>query len=331
MAVKGGKDLRVRVATRDGGTRLDKVLAGGLPDLSRSRIKGLILDGPRDFGRRDHSRPVVPGQTRTELRNFASEALPAKPVGQAIPLSVVYEDAALIIIDKPAGMVVHPAPGNPDSTLVNALIAHCGDSLAGVGGVLRPGIVHRLDKDTSGLVVAAKTDAAHRSLSGQFASRALSRVYRAVVWGLPAPAAGRIAGNIGRSPGNRKKMAVLRRGGRAAVTRYRVLTALQGPASLVECRLETGRTHQIRVHFAHIGHSLIGDPLYGRSHRPRVAASADPAARAIAEFRRQALHAQGLSFRHPDHGAVMRFESAPPADMKALIDALARLPEARSS
>ena len=326
MAVTGGKVLCVRAAAGDAGIRLDKVLAGGLPDLSRSRIKALILDRRVISGGATIADPSYRVKPAQGFEISLPEAVPAEPAGQAMALAVIYEDAALIVVDKPAGMVVHPAPGNPDSTLVNALIAHCGDSLSGVGGVLRPGIVHRLDKNTSGLIVAAKTDAAHRSLSSQFAARTLSRVYQAVVWGLPAPAVGRIAGNIWRNPANRKKMAVLRHGGRAAATRYRVLSVLQGPASLVECRLETGRTHQIRVHFAHICHPLIGDPEYGRARRPRGAMPDDPAAWAISEFRRQALHARVLSFRHPDNGAVMRFESAPPADLKALIDALDRSP-----
>ncbi len=303
--------MTVRAAPPDAGERLDKLLAGGSPELSRSRVKSLILAGRVASGGAtitDPSYRVKPGESFTIS---VPEPVAATPRGQDIALTVVHEDSALIVIDKPAGMVVHPAPGNPDATLVNALISHCGDSLSGIGGVLRPGIVHRLDKDTSGLMVAAKTDAAHRALSEQFAKRTLSRMYLALVRGLPNPPKGVITGNIGRSPANRKKMAVLdegRPGGRPAVTHYRVLKSFGGPTSLLECRLETGRTHQIRVHLTHKGHPLIGDRLYGGAKTP--------------PFPRQALHAYKLAFLHPDSGETMRFEVALPADMQALIDGL---------
>ncbi len=303
--------LTVRAAPHDAGERLDKLLAGGTPELSRSRIKSLILAGQVASGGAtitDPSYRVKPGES---FAITVPAPVAALPRGQDIALTVVHEDSALIVIDKPAGMVVHPAPGNPDATLVNALISHCGDSLSGIGGVLRPGIVHRLDKDTSGLMVAAKTDAAHRALSEQFATRTLSRIYLALVRGLPNPPKGVITGNIGRSPANRKKMAVLdanRAGGRHAVTHYRVLKSLDGPTSLLECRLETGRTHQIRVHLTHKGHPLIGDRLYGGAKAP--------------PFARQALHAYKLAFTHPDSGETMRFEVALPGDMQALIDSL---------
>ncbi len=303
--------MTVRAASHDAGERLDKLLAGGTPDLSRSRIKSLILAGQVASGGAtitDPSYRVKPGESFTVT---VPEPVAPVPRGQDIALAVVHEDSALIVIDKPAGMVVHPAPGNPDATLVNALISHCGDSLSGIGGVLRPGIVHRLDKDTSGLMVAAKTDAAHRTLSEQFATRTLSRIYLALVRGLPNPSKGVISGNIGRSPANRKKMAVLdegRAGGRPAVTRYRLLKSLAGPTSLLECRLETGRTHQIRVHLTHKGHPLIGDKLYGGAKAP--------------PFVRQALHAYKLAFLHPDTGKTMRFEVALPEDMRALIESL---------
>ena len=318
----GGKVSSLRAAPGDSGVRLDKFLAGGLAELSRTRVKALIESGWVVSGGAtitDPSYRVKPGQG---FDLTLPDAVPARPAGQAIALDVIYEDAALIVVDKPAGMVVHPAPGNPDSTLVNALIAHCGDSLSGIGGVLRPGIVHRLDKDTSGLMVAAKSDAAHRALTSQFASRSLARVYQAAAWGLPSPTAGVIAGNIGRSPANRKKMAVLRRGGRSATTRYRVLSAFDSAASLLECRLVSGRTHQIRVHLAHIGHPVIGDRVYGRTRGQRTAALNEAARSVVAGFSRQALHAVALEFRHPEHGGAMRFESPLPADMKALIAAL---------
>ena len=306
-----GKSLTVQTASRERGERLDKLLASGAPELSRSRIKALLLAGRVTTGGAtitDPSYRVKPGET---FVIWVPEPVPATPRGQAIALSVIHEDDALIVIDKPAGMVVHPAAGNPDNTLVNALIAHCGDSLSGIGGVLRPGIVHRLDKHTSGLMVAAKSDAAHRGLSAQFASRSLSRVYLALVRGIPSPTKGVIEGNIGRSPANRKKMAVLgegRPGGRAAITHYRVLNSFAGPVSLIECRLETGRTHQIRVHLTHKGHPLIGDKLYGGARTP--------------PFPRQALHAYKLAFDHPLSGESMRFEIALPEDMRALIEGL---------
>jgi 23S rRNA pseudouridine1911/1915/1917 synthase len=312
-----------RAGPADAGARLDKFLADSLTGLSRTRIKALIEAGRLAAGEAtiaDPSHRVKPGQ-RYVLSVPA--VTPAAPRGQAIELRVAYEDADLIVIDKPAGMVVHPAPGHPDSTLVNALIAHCGASLSGIGGVQRPGIVHRLDKDTSGLIVAAKNDAAHAALAAQFATRTLTRAYQAVVWGIPNPTAGEIVGNIGRSPTNRKKMAVLRRGGRPATTLYRVRTAFGGVASLIEARLKTGRTHQLRVHLGHRGNPVLGDPLYGRAPRRRAAALPAAIGRAIAGFRRQALHAYLIEFRHPRSGERRRFESDLPDDMAALIAILA--------
>jgi 23S rRNA pseudouridine1911/1915/1917 synthase len=236
-----------------------------------------------------------------------------------MPLDVRFEDAHLIVIDKPAGMVVHPAPGNQSGTLVNALLAHCGDSLAGIGGVRRPGIVHRLDKDTSGLIVVAKTEATHRALSRDFAARDIERAYTALVWGVPLPPTGKISGNIGRSAANRKKMAVVSDGrGKPAVTRYRVERNFAGAAALLECRLATGRTHQIRVHLAERGHPVIGDPVYG-TRAGRTVARSGPLGARIAAFPRQALHARLLGFKHPETGEMRRFESALPADLSALI------------
>ncbi|MFQ5783338.1 MAG: RluA family pseudouridine synthase [Alphaproteobacteria bacterium] len=322
MASKGGSHYRICAGPADAGKRLDKFLAGALPDYSRARLQALIKAGRVAAGGETIAEPsyrVKPGQ---DYELAVPAATPATPRGQAIPLAVVYEDADLIVVDKPAGLVVHPAPGNPDSTLVNALIAHCGAGLSGIGGVMRPGIVHRLDKDTSGLIVVAKNDAAHAGLAAQFAERRLSRTYKAVVWGVPSPTAGEIRGNIGRNPANRKKMAVLARGGKPAMTAYRMREVLGGVASLVECRLGTGRTHQIRVHLADRGHPVIGDPLYGRARR-RHAAGLDPTARAaLAGFRRQALHAWRLELRHPRSGDALRFERDLPCDMKDLIAAL---------
>ncbi len=306
------------------GLRLDKALAAGLPDLSRSRVQALLEQGcVRGDGRTitDASLRVKPGQTFVVQ---VPEAEAAQPQPQDIPLTVVYEDADVLVIDKPAGLVVHPAAGNADGTLVNALLAHCGDSLSGIGGVRRPGIVHRLDKDTSGLMVVAKHDRAHHGLTEQFADRTLSRTYLALVWGVPNPRQGRIEGNIGRSSADRKKMAVVTGGGKPAATRYRVLKSFGMAASLVECVLETGRTHQIRVHLTHIGHPLVGDPLYGRGRSGRPGGKfasllPEPARTSLVGFPRQALHAAALTFRHPVHGEIVTFRSSIPADIHELI------------
>jgi 23S rRNA pseudouridine1911/1915/1917 synthase len=310
------------------GLRLDKFIAEHGPDLSRMRAKALILDGcVLGDGKTitDASYRVKPGLT---IIISVPQAVAAAPVGQDIPLQIVFEDEHLIVIDKAVGLVVHPGAGNYDQTLVNALIHHCGDSLSGIGGVKRPGIVHRLDKDTSGLMVAAKSDAAHAGLARQFEQHTLERAYKAVVWGAPTPPEGKIEGNIGRSPRNRKKMAVVGlgpgAGGKTAVTHYRLLRRLGGShgaiASLVECRLETGRTHQIRVHMTHIGHPVVGDPAYGRRRRAHVLTAAGR--EAVAALSRQALHACTIGFRHPLTGDDLRFDSQIPADMENLIDAL---------
>ena len=310
---------RFTVARADARARLDRLLADHVPALSRSRLKNLIETGRVSIGGATITEPgyrVKPGQAVTLV---IPPPVDETPQAQAIPLQVAYEDEHLIVVDKPAGLVVHPAPGNPDRTLVNALLAHCGASLSGIGGVRRPGIVHRLDKDTSGLMVAAKHDAAHQGLSAQFATRRLSRTYQAVVWGVPRPASGRIEGAIGRDPRNRKRMAVRESGGKAAVTHYRVLKPLDPLWSLVECRLETGRTHQIRVHMAHRGHPLVGDALYGGARRRGVD---ERGQKTLALCPRQALHAAALRFVHPVSGAALAFESPLPADMKAVIAAV---------
>ncbi len=311
----------MRAGPEDAGRRLDQFLSGALPEISRSRLKSLIQAGRLTAGGATITEPSYRVKPDQAFALCIPAPRPATPVGQAIALDIVYEDDDLVVIDKPAGLVVHPAPGNPDATLVNALIAHCGESLSGIGGVQRPGIVHRLDKETGGLLVVAKNDAAHAGLARQFADRSLSRTYLALVWGVPRPSEGEIAGNIGRHPVKRKRMAVLRRGGRAALTRYRVVeTFAGGAASAVECRLATGRTHQIRVHLAWRGHGVIGDPVYGGGRRKggRDAAPTE----AAAGMTRQALHARVLAFRHPRSGETLRFESPLPADMAALIAAL---------
>jgi 23S rRNA pseudouridine1911/1915/1917 synthase len=322
----GGQRVEVRIAAEDAGGRLDRALQRQLPELSRSRLKQLILDGCVETGGRVLRDPATRASPGAVVAVSLPEPEAAEPEAQPIALDIRFEDAHLIVIEKPAGMVVHPAPGNPEGTLVNALLAHCGPSLAGIGGVRRPGIVHRLDKDTSGLLVAAKTEAAHRALADDFAARRIERAYSAAVWGVPAPASGEITGNIGRSATNRKKMAVVAETrGKPAVTRYRIERRFGGKgldvAALLECRLLTGRTHQIRVHLAHIGHSVIGDPAYGARSRGALA-RLGPVGAEIAAFPRQALHARLLGFTHPATGEALRFESALPADMACLISNL---------
>ena len=308
-------DGEIITGTLPGGARLDKALADAA-GLSRARIQNLIAQGAVTIG----NEVATQVSAKTEDGMPFVIALPplaephAKP--QDIALSVVFEDEHLIVIDKPAGMVVHPAAGNPDGTLVNALLHHCAGKLSGIGGVARPGIVHRIDKDTSGLLVVAKTDAAHEGLAAQFADHSINRAYLAVCNGHPAPSEGTIRGRIGRSDANRKKMAMLADNssrGKHAVTHYKVLERLENCA-LVECRLETGRTHQVRVHLASIGHALLGDPVYGRS-----TSSLRPILKAL-EFRRQALHAAVLGFIHPISGLQMDFSSELPTDMRELID-----------
>ncbi len=309
------------VAAPQAGQRLDKWLAGVVPELSRARLQSLIAAGQvrlEGVVAVDASRPVRAGE-RYQLE--IPPPIPARPAPEAIPLAVVHEDDQLIVVDKPAGMVVHPAPGNATSTLVSALLHHCGDSLSGIGGERRPGIVHRLDKDTSGLIVAAKTDAAHRSLAAQFAAHTVARAYTALSWGVPAPAAGEIGGRIGRSRRDRKKMAVVARGGKEALTRYRVLRSWGGEAALLECRLATGRTHQIRVHLASIGHPLVGDPVYGRRRK----SARDRIETLLAAFPRQALHAGLLGFEHPSTGETLLFRSDIPNDFSSLISSINEL------
>lgn len=296
-----------------GSGRLDRALADALPEISRARIQALAAEGHLHI---DGTPVDQLSSKRYAGRAFALHlpaARPDKAQPEDIPLEVVHEDAHLIIVDKPAGMVVHPSAGHADGTLVNALLHHCEGQLSGIGGVARPGIVHRIDRDTSGLIVAAKTDKAHEGLAALFAAHDIERKYIAVTRGVPAPPAGRIATQIGRSPSDRKKMAVLAEGkGKHAVTHYRVEQELQG-AAIIECELETGRTHQIRVHMAHIGHSLIGDPVYANRQK-RVLIGANRS-----EFTRQALHAAVLGFNHPVSGKKIRFSSNLPTDMQELL------------
>lgn len=286
------------------------------PDLSRSRVKALIRDGRLTAGGETITDPSAPVKLDREYVLEVPPPVLAEPAAQNIALDVVFEDDHLIVIDKSPGMTVHPAPGSPDGTLVNALLSHCGDTLSGIGGVRRPGIVHRIDKDTSGLLVVAKTDDAHHSLVHQFAARTVTRSYRAVIWGTPIKQEGRIEGSIGRSRRNRKKMAVVQKGGKPAATQYSVIEYYGTLASLLECRLESGRTHQIRVHLSHVGHSLVGDALYGGGDQRRGARDDEIAA--IKALGRQALHANSLAFTHPAHGKLVAFTSDMPADLAHL-------------
>ena len=315
--------ITIQVEVQEQGLRVDRLLAARLPDLSRSRLKGLIEGGGLTLDGevlRQPSQKVKAGQRFCLVIPAAGDPVPQ---GEAIALDILFEDAYLLVLNKPAGLVVHPAPGNETGTLVNALIAHCGESLTGIGGVKRPGIVHRLDKDTSGVMVVAKTEPVHTALSAAFAERNIDRRYLALVWGLPAPPKGEIEGNIGRSPRNRKKMAVVTGGGKPAVTRYQVKQSLaQGAAALVECRLLTGRTHQIRVHMTEIGHPLIGDPLYGGATRARLARLPGEVQSIVRAFPRQALHAATLGFTHPATGESLHFVTNLPPDIQELKDTL---------
>jgi len=308
----GGKDSILDGVIATGGQRLDRALADAT-GLSRERIKALLGEGRVSLGGKAVSQASLKPEAGTAFAIAVPEAAPAEAAAQDIPLSIVFEDEHLIVIDKPAGLVVHPAAGNLDGTLVNALLHHCAGQLSGIGGVARPGIVHRIDKDTSGLLVVAKCDAAHEGLARQFADHSIERAYLAITAGTPSPLAGTVRGNIGRSDSNRKKMALVGEGrGKHAVTHYKVLEAL-GDAALVECRLETGRTHQVRVHLASIGHALLGDPVYGRTPsrlRPTLQKL---------DFHRQALHAAVLGFIHPTLGTALRFESPVPSDMRELL------------
>ncbi len=311
----------VEVTPEEAGQRLDKLLAGKVADLSRARLQALMADGMV-------SGPVTDASAKAQAGLYTiliPAPAPAEPQAEALPLEVLFEDQHLIVVDKPSGMAVHPSPGCESGTLVNALLHHCGDSLSGIGGVARPGIVHRLDKDTSGVMVAAKTDTAHRGLSALFAAHDIERVYIAFTRGAPSPAKGTVETRLGRSAHDRKKMAVLKSGGREAVTHYRVERVF-GPqekplAAKVACRLQTGRTHQIRVHMASKGAPCLGDPTYGSGPPAPVVR----AAIAEAGLDRQALHAAVLGFVHPVTGKSLRFETALPADMAELEERLSAL------
>ncbi|QOZ37704.1 RluA family pseudouridine synthase [Bradyrhizobium sp. CCBAU 53421] len=323
--------MEVIVAGDEGSARLDRVLAQRTPELSRSRLKALILAGSvtvKDAVVRDPAYHVAKGDT---IIIDVPEAAPAEPKGEDIALDIVFEDDDIIVIDKPRGLVVHPAAGHATGTLVNALIAHCGSSLSGIGGVKRPGIVHRLDKDTTGLMVVAKNDHAHQSLTAQFADHGrtgpMERGYMAFAWGVPNRPHGTIDAPIDRHPHAREKMAV-RQGGREAITHFEVLSSFAGRdgkpvASLLACQLETGRTHQIRVHLAHLGHPLMGDSVYGPHFKTKAGHLGPEGKHALTALDRQALHAYLLALEHPRTGELLRWESPLPEDLLLLQRALA--------
>jgi 23S rRNA pseudouridine1911/1915/1917 synthase len=312
----GIQTIDVRLEPAHAGWRLDRALAAAVPTLSRERLKTLIRSGAVEMGGKAVRDPATKVRGGEELRVAVAEPTPAHNEPQDIPLNIVVEDEHLLVVDKPAGLVVHPAAGNFDGTLVNALLHHCAGSLSGIGGVARPGIVHRIDKDTSGLLVVAKTDVAHEGLARQFAAHSIDRRYLAIVHGVPKTSDGVVDAPLARSAANRKKIAVVEGSrGKRAVTHWRRLDVLKD-AALVECRLETGRTHQVRVHMALIGHPLLGDPVYGRTGKTHGKILKE------LQFHRQALHAAELGFTHPVTKHRLSFNSPMPPDMQELFKAL---------
>ena len=308
--------IDVRLAAAHAGWRLDRALADAVPALSRERLKALIRSGAVEAAGQAVRDPAIKVRGEEALRVAIPEPAPAHNAAQDIPLDIVFEDEHLLVVEKPAGLVVHPAAGNFDGTLVNALLHHCGGSLSGIGGVARPGIVHRIDKDTSGLLVEPKNDVAHEGLARQFAAHSIDRHYLAIVNGVPSAKEGTVDAPLARSAANRKKIAIVEDGrGKRAVTHWRRLDALRD-AALVECRLETGRTHQVRVHMASIRHPLIGDPVYGRAGKSHSNILKE------LQFHRQALHATELGFVHPVTKHRLSLSSPMPADMQELFNAL---------
>ena len=306
----------MRLEPAHAGWRLDRALAAAVPTMSRERLKSLVKSGALQTKDRPVRDPALKVRGDEEFRLSVPEPTPAHNVPQDIPLRIVFEDEHLLVVDKPAGLVVHPAAGNPDGTLVNALLHHCGGSLSGIGGVARPGIVHRIDKDTSGLLLVAKTDVAHEGLAKQFAAHSIERRYLALVNGVPRTAEGIVDAPLARSSTNRKKISIVEGSrGKRAVTHWRRLQILR-EAALVECRLETGRTHQVRVHMASLGYPLLGDPVYGRSGKNNRELLKS------LNFHRQALHAAELGFTHPVTKHRLSFASGMPADMQELFTAL---------
>ena len=314
--VGGHQTIDVRLQPGHAGWRLDRALADALPALSRERLKTLIRSGAVEAEGRPVRDPAIKVHGKESLRVAVPEARPPHNEPQDIPLKIVFEDEHLLVVDKPAGLVVHPAAGNLDGTLVNALLHHCGGSLSGIGGVARPGIVHRIDKDTSGLLIIAKTDVAHEGLARQFAAHSIDRRYRAIVSGVPKASHGTVDAPLARSGTNRKKIAIVEGSrGKRAVTHWKRLDLLRD-AALVECRLETGRTHQVRVHMASIGHPLVGDPVYGRAGKTHGKLLKE------LQFHRQALHAAELGFTHPVTKRRLLFSSPMPPDLQELFNAL---------
>ncbi len=318
------RKIELTVGQQAAGARLDKWLAENADNMSRTRVQALIeagqVSGPDGIAG-NISRKVRAGETYVLT---VPPPTPARPQPEDIPLDVLYEDDDLIVLNKPAGLVVHPAPGHATGTLVNALLHHCRGSLSGIGGVTRPGIVHRLDKDTSGVMVCAKSDVAHRGLVEQFQVHSIDRAYKAVVWGMPSPRQGRLEGNIGRDPRNRKRMATVASGGKHAVTDYRVIRPISAVAALMDCHLFTGRTHQIRVQMSGIGHPLVGDPLYhtrGSLRKDREIVIRGEAG----AYKHQALHAYKLGFEHPASHEKLKFEVELSKEINELIDSLEKL------
>ena len=316
------KKHQFSVKTNSARSRLDQFLTTQLPELSRTRVKTLIIEGQVTVNMKPHGDPASRVVAGDRVIITVPPPQSSKPNPQRIPIDIAYEDKDLIVLNKPAGLVVHPAPGHPDNTLVNALLSHCGPTLSGIGGVRRPGIVHRLDKDTSGLLVVAKNDQTHRQLTNSFITKAIKRKYKAIVLGVPEPRQSDVKASIGRNPKNRKKMAVVSKGGKAAQTFYQVEKIFgDKDASLIVCELTTGRTHQIRVHMAEIGHPVLADRLYG-GHRGLRQNSGSLTKIILRDFPRQALHAFTLSFSHPTTNEFMEFRSNLPEDMANLVTLL---------
>ena len=335
-SLESGDQFSFAVEDEDAGTRLDAFLAMVIEGVSRNRLKDLVKSGQTTIDGKKQTKPNTRLKAGETVGLIMPPAEDPTPLGEDIPLTIVYEDDDLIVVDKPANMVVHPAAGNWTGTLVNALIYHCGDTLSGIGGIKRPGIVHRLDKETSGLLVVAKNDQTHQGLTAQFADHGrtgpLRRAYKAIVWNEPARAKGTIHTEIARSVNNRLKMAVVAAGGREAITHYDILEAFgregnQGTAmaSLVACHLETGRTHQIRVHMTHISCPLIGDPVYSTGYQTKSDRLPDTIGGKIKSLKRQALHAFLLQFEHPITGETLRFESELPSELTAILEPLRKL------
>lgn len=311
--------IRIIATAEHAGERIDRFLANTLRTLSRSRLKTLIDEGRLRGKNGPVTQPAEPVRAGETYILDLPLPVPATPAAQSIPFPILYEDSDLIVLDKPAGLVVHPAPGNLDGTLVNALLAHCGLGFTGIGAERRPGIVHRLDKDTSGVMVVAKTQLASDVLTLAFANRDIERTYKALVWGLPEPLAGEIEGAIGRDKRDRKRMAVIDQGGKSALTRYRTIRGWQTSLAMLECRLATGRTHQLRVHLATAGHPIVGDPVYLRRVPSAAKVINQPLRGQLLDFPRQALHAATLGFKHPRTGKLIGFEAPIPADMQLLL------------